>query len=98
MLSRFYGWLVAAGMALLAVAGALVYRRGKAAERQVTVVDQVKQQANTANAILKRNEVRQHVDVEVAALPANPVEPAAAGPGPVPGSAADRLQRDWSRD
>ena len=98
MLSRFYGWLVAAAMALLAVAGALVYRKGKAAERDAVVVDQAKRDANTANAILKRNEVRQHVDAEVAALPANPVGPAAAGPGPVPGSAADRLRRNWSRD
>ena len=98
MLGRFYGWLVAAGMALLAIAGALVYRKGKAVERDAVVVDQAKRDVNTANAILKRNEVRQHVDVEVAALPANPVGPAAAGPVPVPGSAADRLRRDWSRD
>lgn len=99
MLSRLYGWLAAAAMAVLAVVGALMYRRGRVTERQAAVVDQAKQRANTADAILKRNEVRRDVDAQVAKLPANPVGQVTVPASlPVPGSAADELQRNWSRD
>lgn len=101
ILSKLYGWLAAAGLFVLSIAGALLYGRakGKAAEREAATVDQAKQQANTAGAILQRNEVRRDVDAQVAKLPASPVGPVTVpAPLPVPGSAADRLQRDWSRD
>jgi hypothetical protein len=101
ILSRVYGWLAAAGAFVLAVAGAFLYGRAKAKDnaQQEVAVAQAQQRANTAGAILQRNEVRQHVDAEVAALPANPVgQVTVPAPLPVPGSAVDRLQRDWSRD
>ena len=101
ILSRLYGWLAAAGAFVLAVAGAFLYGREKAkdeAKREVAVA-QAQQRANTAGAILQRNEVRRDVDAKVAALPANPVGQVTVPASlPVPGSAADRLQRDWSRD
>lgn len=101
ILSKLYGWLAAVGLFVLSIAAAVLYGRskGKAAEHDAVVVDQAKQQANTANAILNRNEVRQHVDAQVAQLPASPLGPVTVpAPLPVPGSAADQLQRDWSRD
>jgi hypothetical protein len=101
ILSKFYGWLAAAGAFVLAVVGAFLYGRQKArgAAKQEVAIANAEQRANTAGAILQRNEVRQHVDAEVAALPANPVgQVTVPAPLPVPGSAADQLQRDWSRD
>lgn len=101
ILSKFYGWLAAAGAFVLAVAGAFLYGRQKAKgeARQDVAVAQAQQRANTAGAILQRNEVRQHVDAQVAQLPSNPVGPVTVpDPLPVPGSAADQLQRDWRRD
>jgi len=92
MLSRLYGWLAAAGAFVLAVVGAFLYGRqkAKADARQDVAVANAEQRANTAGAILQRNEVRQHVDAEVAALPSNPVGPAAVpGPGPVPDVVSD---------
>jgi hypothetical protein len=101
ILNKLYGWLAAAGAFVLAIVGACWFGREKAKgqAKQEVAVAQAQQRANTAGAILQRNEVRQHVDAEVAALPANPVgQVTVPAPRPVPGSAADQLQRDWSRD
>lgn len=102
ILNRFYGYLAAAGLFVLSVASAMLYGRRKAIDqaKQDVAVANARQQANTAAAILQRNEVRQHVDAQVAQLPASPVvaRPTVPDPLPVPGSSADQLQRDWSRD
>jgi Flp pilus assembly protein TadB len=101
LLTKFYGWLAAAGAFVLAVAGAFFYGRqkAKASAKQEVAVAAAEQKANTANAILTRNQVRQHADAEVAALPSNPVgQVTVPDPLPVPGSAADELRKAWSRD
>ncbi|WP_426271587.1 hypothetical protein ACN9MB_09175 [Dyella kyungheensis] len=87
--------------------------KGKAAEKKNVVADQAQQQINTATAIVDRSEVRKDVEVETAKLPADatapisatPAEsssaPAAAStprPDPTPGSSADVLRQQWSRD
>jgi len=101
ILSKFYGWLAGAGAFVLAVAGAFLYGRQKAkgeAKQEVAVAN-AEQRANTAGAILQRNEVRRDVDAQVAKLPSNPAGKVTVPANlPVPGSAADQLQRDWSRD
>lgn len=101
ILSKLYGWLAAAGALVLAVAGAFLYGRQKAKgeAKQDVAVANAEQKANTAAAIVNRNEVRQHVDAQVAKLPSSPVGPVTVPASlPVPGSAADQLQQSWSRD
>jgi hypothetical protein len=103
ILTKLYGWLAAAGLFVLSIAGALLYGRskGRAVEKAAVIVDQAQQQVNTTTAILNRNEVRQHVDAQVAQLPASPVvAPSVTVPAPlpVPGSAADQLRQQWSVD
>lgn len=101
LLNRLYGWLAAAGAAVLLLASAVFYgwRKGRHGVQAAVAVDQARQQANTAAAIVNRNEVRTDVDAQVARLPASPVGPVTVpAPLPVPGSAADELRQQWSRD
>lgn len=87
--------------------------KGKAAEKKDVVADQAQQQVNTATAIVDRSEVRKDVEVETAKLPADATAPVAAAPAvsgqapatpvaprpdPTPGSSADVLRKQWSRD
>jgi hypothetical protein len=99
--TKFYGYLIAIGSFLLLIAGAVFYgwRKGKTGVQAEVAAAQAQQQVNTAQAIVKRNEVRTDVDAQVAKLPSNPVVPIhVPAPLPVPGSAADELRKDWSRD
>jgi hypothetical protein len=99
--AKFYGWLVAAGAVLLTIGGAVFYgwRKGRTGVQAKVAEAQAQQQVNTATAIVKRNEVRTDVDAQVAKLPASPVgQVTVPAPLPVPGSAADQLQQQWSRD
>lgn len=101
LLNKLYGWLAAAGAIVLAIAGAIFWgwRKGSANVQSKVDEAQAQQKVNTAEAVVSRNEVRTNVDAKVAALPANPVvEVHVPAPRPVPGSAADQLQNDWSRD
>jgi len=98
---RFQGWIAAAAAFVLAVAGAMFFGWRKGREQVQAKVDeaQAEQKVNTANAIVNRNEIRQHVETEVSRLPSSPdPQPAASAPAPVPGSAADELRKNWSRD
>lgn len=98
---RFQGWLVAAGAFLLAIAGAVFFgwRKGRGEVQAKVDEAQAEQKVNTAAAIVTRNETRRDVENEVSQLPGSPVDhPTVPAPIPVPGSAADRLRQDWSRD
>ena len=98
---RFQSWLIAAGAFLLAIAGAVFFGWRKGREQVQTKVDeaQAEQKVNTANAIVTRNETRRDVETEVSRMPASPVvPPTVPAPLPVPGSAADQLRQNWSRD
>jgi hypothetical protein len=101
ILTKFYGYIIAIGSFLLLVAGAVFYgwRKGRTGVQAKVAEAQAQQQVNTAQAIVSRNEVRNNVDAKVASLPSNPVvEVHVPAPLPVPGSAADQLRTDWSRD
>lgn len=101
LFSGFYKWLIGIGAVALAILGAIFYGRekGKAAVEDKVATAQAQQKVNTAQAIVKRSEVRTDVEAEVAKLPANPVVPVhVPAPLPVPGSAADELRKNWSRD
>ena len=98
---RFQSWLIAAGAFLLAIGGAVLFGWRKGREQVQAKVDeaQAEQKVNTATAIVTRNETRRDVENEVSKLPESPVPtPTVPAPTPVPGSAADRLRQDWSRD
>lgn len=99
--AKFEGYVIAIGAALLAVGAAILYvfEEGKSSGEAKGDAIQAKQKANTAAAVASRTETSSDVDAKVAALPVNPVlKPTVPAPLPVPGSAADRLQSDWSRD
>lgn len=105
LIKTFFGgiwtYVAAAGALVLAVVGAVFYGRekGKDAVEAKVATAQAQQKVNTAQAIVKRSEVRTDVEAQVAKLPANPVVPIhVPAPLPVPGSAADELRKDWSRD
>jgi len=87
--------------------------KGKAAEKKDAVADQAQQQINTATAIVDRSEVRKDVEIATAKLPPDatapvaqaaaqssgaPAAPAAPDVTPTPGSSADVLRQQWSRD
>lgn len=103
--AKFEAWIIGIFAVLAAIGVAILYGRekGKAAEKQVVDVAQAQQQVNTATAIVNRTEISQHVDQEVASLPQNTVAPvgttpAGVSPDPVPGSSADVLRNEFSRD
>jgi hypothetical protein len=101
LLSKFYGWLIAAGSILLALAGAIFYgwEKGRGQVKAAVATAQAQQKVNTAQAVISRVEVRQNVDQEVAQLPQSPpVAVTVPSSLPVPGSAADELRKQWSRD
>lgn len=87
--------------------------KGKASEKKDIVADQAQQQINTATAIVDRSEVRKDVEIATAKLPQDATAPVAAAPAesggkpapavapdvsPTPGSSADVLRQQWSRD
>lgn len=99
--SKLGGWVVGIGSVLLTVGGAVLYGWEKGRKGAQAIIDKAaaKQKVNTVNAIEHRAEERRDVDNEVAKLPASPVvAPVDASTQPVSGSAADKLQSDWSRD
>jgi hypothetical protein len=110
--AKFEVWIIGIFAVLAAIGGAILYGRekGKASEKQAAAVDQAQQQINTATAIVDRSEVRKDVEVETAKLPPDTTAPVAAQsgsapaapyvprPDPTPGSSADVLHQQWSRD
>ena len=99
--AKVQAYVIAAGALLLAIGGGILYVFGKGKIRGEAkgATAAAEQKANTAAAIVSRIETRANVDSQVASLPSNPVvKPTVPAPLPVSGSAADRLQSEWSRD
>lgn len=100
--AKISGWVVALGSILAVVAGAVLYgwRKGSAGAEAKVATAQAEQKVNTATAVANRVEVHAQIESEVAELPASPppIAPSVPAPRPVPGSAADKLQQEFSRD
>lgn len=100
-LTGLKNWLLAIPAVLGAIALAVLYGREKGAKEATTTTQQkadaqaADQRASTAEAAQHNVEVRHDVENEVARLPETPADH--AGADPVPGSAADQLQNDWTR-
>jgi type II secretory pathway pseudopilin PulG len=101
-------WLLRFKNALLAipaVIGALIAavafgrlrgaREARQAAQEKADATQARSRADAAEAAQHHAEVRHEVENEVVRLPETPADHAG---GPVPGSAADKLQNDWTRD
>lgn len=102
--AKVSGWVLGF-VSLLAAVGVLVfygYRKGSDSVAAKDEAAHAQQQINTATAVASRVETHAEIIAEVSQLPASTV-PATAAPGvapvvPVPGSAADKLQQEFSRD
>lgn len=99
--SKLEGWVIAFFGVLIAIGAAILYGRskGKTEVQNQVKADTAVQQINTANAIIERSEVRKNVEQVTAKLPQSPVvKPTVPAPVSVPGSSADKLRNEWSRD
>lgn len=92
---KLKGYLIAAGVFLAALAGAVLYGRakGKAAEQVKT--REAKEAATAAQAKAEQLESRHETDAQVQRLPDAPAQTVGAAD---PGTAAGRLRDDWTRD
>ena len=92
---KLKGYLIAAGVFLATLAGAVLYGRakGKAAEQSKTRA--AESVAAAAQAVVKQLESRHETDAQVQRLPDAPAQVVADAD---PATAAGRLRDDWTRD
>lgn len=92
---KLKGYLIAAGVFLAALAGAVLYGRakGKAAEQVKT--REAQEAATAAQAKADQLESRHETDAQVQRLPDAPAQVVANAD---PATAAGRLRDDWTRD